>query len=141
MKLPTEKLKALRVSQYMATKLMTFLPELEISDAIEMLVRYKYTGAPVVDLAGNLIGMLSEKDCLKVAVRANTEGAAEALVGDFMTTAVDSVTPETSLFEVAQRFVNAPYKRMPVVEGGILVGQISRIDILRAIDEQLKGSR
>ena len=141
MKLPTEKLKAMRVRDYMATKLMTFLPELEISDAIEMLVRYKYTGAPVVDLKGTLIGMLSEKDCLKVAVRANAEGAAEALVGDFMTTAVDSVTPETSLFEVAQRFVNAPYKRMPVVEQGKLVGQISRIDILRAIDEQLKGSR
>ena len=141
MKLPTEKLKTMRVSEYMATKLMTFLPELEISDAIEMLVRYKYTGAPVVDLAGNLVGMLSEKDCLKVAVLGHTAGDAEALVGDFMTTKVDSVTPETSLFEVAQRFVNAPYKRMPVVQSGKLVGQISRIDILRAIDEQLKGSR
>jgi CBS domain-containing protein len=99
----------------------------------ELLVKHKYTGAPVVDAGGKLVGMLSEKDCLRVAVLANAEGASEALVGDYMTTAVDSVAPETHLLEVAERFVRAPYKRLPVVDGGKLVGQISRIDVLRAI--------
>jgi len=135
--LPIEKLKAMPVRRYMATKLMTFLPQLPISDAIEMLVQYKYTGAPVVDLAGNLVGMLSEKDCLKVAVRANTGEMGEALVGDYMTTKVDTTGPDATLLEVAERFVNAPYKRLAVVEDGKLVGQISRTDVMRAIKDLL----
>jgi CBS domain-containing protein len=139
-KLPTERLKTLTVRRYMATRLMTFAPELHIAKAIEMLVQNRYTGAPVLDPDGRLIGMLSEKDCLRVAVLANAEGAAAALVGDYMTTQVDSVTPETTLFEVAERFVGAPYKRLPVVEQGRLVGQISRIDVLRAIDELLRDA-
>ena len=140
-KLPTERLKTLTVRRYMATSLMTFAPEVHIAKAIEMLVKNRYTGAPVVDAAGRLIGMLSEKDCLRVAVLANSEGPAAALVGDYMTTQVDSVTPETTLFEVAERFVGAPYKRLPVVEQGKLVGQISRIDVLRAIDELLRDAK
>ena len=133
MKLPSEKLQGIPVKQYMASKVMTFLPELAISDAIEMLVQYRYTGAPVVDLSGKLVGMLSEKDCLRVAVRSGNVG--EALVGEYMTKAVESVTPEASLFDVAEKFTNAQYKRLPVVENGKLVGQISRADILRAIKE------
>jgi CBS domain-containing protein len=123
----------MKVRQYMATQLVTFVPEMKIAEAVRLLVKHKYTGAPVVGAGSVLVGMLSEKDCLRVAVLANAAGAAEALVGDYMTTEVDSVTPDTDLLDVAQRFVRAPYKRLPVVDGGRLVGQISRIDVLRAI--------
>ncbi len=133
MRFPTDKLQEMKVRQYMATNLLTFVPEMKIAEAVWRLVKQKYTGAPVLDARGKLIGMLSEKDCLRVAVLANTDGAGEALVGDYMTTEVESVTPDTDLLDVAQRFVRAPYKRLPVVEGGKLVGQISRIDVLRAI--------
>jgi CBS domain-containing protein len=135
--LPTDKLKSIPVRRYMATRLMTFSAETPIAEAVRMLVKNKYTGAPVVDAQGTLIGMLSEKDCLRVAVLANAAGAAAALVGDYMTTAVESVAPDASLFEVAERFVKAAYKRLPVVENGRLVGQISRIDVLRAIEALL----
>ena len=108
---------------------------MEVTRAIELLVRHKYTGAPVVDDGGRLIGMLSEKDCLKVAVMGNVEGVSPGLVGDYMTTAVDTVGPDTTLLEVAKLFVAAPYKRLPVLDGGRLVGQISRFDVLRAIHE------
>ena len=133
MKFPTEKLKGMAVRRYMATQVVTFTPEMRIREAVATLVKYSYTGAPVIDPDGTLVGMLSEKDCLRVAVLANAEGASEALVGDFMTTEVDSVAPDADLLDVAQRFVGAPYKRLPVVERGKLVGQISRIDVLRAI--------
>ena len=133
MSFPTARLKGMKVRQYMATQLVTFVPEMKIAEAVRQLVKHKYTGAPVVGAGGLLVGMLSEKDCLRVAVLANAEGAAEALVGDFMTTEVDSVAPNTDLHDVAQRFVRASYKRLPVVEDGRLVGQISRIDVLRAI--------
>jgi len=133
MRFPIDKLKGMKVRQYMATHLLTFVPEMKIAEAVMQLVKHKYTGAPVVDAGGKLVGMLSEKDCLRVAVLANMAGAGEALVGDYMTTDVESVMPDTDLLDVAQRFVRAPYKRLPVVDGGKLVGQISRIDVLRAI--------
>jgi CBS domain-containing protein len=66
-------------------------------------------------------------------VLANVEGVSPGLVGDYMTTAVDTVGPDTNLLDVAKLFVAAPYKRLPVVDGGKLTGQISRIDVLRAI--------
>src|SRR6185503_3578506 len=135
MKFPTEKLRGMPVRRYMATNVVTFTPEMRIAEAVAVLVKYSYTGAPVVDADLKLVGMLSEKDCLRVAVKANTAGAGEALVGDFMTTNIESVTPETDLLQVAERFVQAPFKRLPVVERGKLVGQISRIDVLRAIKE------
>jgi CBS domain-containing protein len=117
----------------MATRLVTFSPEMPIAEAVASLVRNKYTGAPVVDASGRLIGMLSEKDCLRVAVHANAAGAAAALVGDYMSTDVQSISPEATLLEAAERFVGAEFKRLPVVESGRLVGQISRIDVLRAL--------
>jgi CBS domain-containing protein len=88
-----------------------------------------------VDEDGHIVGMLSEKDCLKVAVLANYEGVSPGLVRDYMSPSVVSVTPDTSLLEVASRFVDAPFKRFAVVVDGKLVGQISRSDVLRAIDE------
>ena len=136
-RLPAEKLRSLRVREFMAQKVLTFSAEMPISDAVQALVKHRYTGAPVVDADGRLIGMLSEKDCLRVAVLANAEGAAEALVGDYMTTKVETVEPDTDLRDVAEGFMQAEFKRFPVVENGRLVGQISRADVLRAMDRLL----
>jgi len=137
-KLPTQKLKTLRVREFMASRIITFPPEMPISEAVGILVQHKFSGAPVVDAGGRLIGVLSEKDCLRVAVLGNAEGAAEALVGDYMTTQVETVEPDTDLLDVAEGFMQATFKRFPVVEDGRLVGQISRIDVLRAIDQLLR---
>jgi predicted transcriptional regulator len=132
---PMQKLGTLSVRKYMATKLVTFTPEMEVTQAIGVLVNNQYTGAPVVDESGALIGMLSEKDCLKVAVMANVQGVLPGLVGDYMTTKVDTIGPDANLLEVAKLFANAIYRRLPVIDRGKLVGQISRIDVLRAIQD------
>src|SRR5215212_2246942 len=99
MSFPTARLKGMKVRQYMATQLVTFTPDMKIAEAVRLLVKHKYTGAAVIGADGMLVGMLSEKDCLRVAVLANAEGAGEALVGDYMTTAVNSVASDTDLFE------------------------------------------
>ena len=48
------------VTQYMARKLITFTPEMDIRDAMKIILKYKISGAPVVSSTGDLIGMLSE---------------------------------------------------------------------------------
>jgi CBS domain-containing protein len=128
-------LSSVTTREYMATELITFSPYMDVMAALRMLVKHGHSGGPVVDDAGALVGMLSEKDCLKVAVLSNYEGVSPGLVRDFMAASVISVTPETTLLDVASRFIDAPFKRLPVVEGGRLVGQISRSDVLRAIDD------
>lgn len=127
-------LSTVTVRDYMATDLVTFTPDMAITSALSLLVKHGHSGAPVVE-DERLVGMLSEKDCLKVALVANFEGVEPGSVRDFMTADVATVAPDADLLDVASRFVDAPFKRLPVVENGRLIGQISRSDVLRAIHD------
>lgn len=127
-------LQSITAKDYMAANLVTFTPETAIFDAIRQLVEHSLSGAPVVDKLGNIIGMLSEKDCLKVALNAGYYGEHGGVVADFMSRNPVTVDAETSIVEVAQMFLGSAFKRYPVVTDNRLVGQISRSDVLRAID-------
>jgi CBS-domain-containing membrane protein len=113
----------------------TFAQDVDIGTAMRKMLRDKLNGVPVVDSEGRLCGMLTEKDCLRALVRQAMEGAAGASVREFMTANVDSVTPDTQLLDITQLFLERPYRKLPVVDpDGRVVGQVSRRDILRAID-------
>lgn len=121
----------------MATNLTTFTPELEISQAIKYLNTHKISGAPVVDERGTLVGMLSEKDCLQVALQSTYyEDWVGGVVSEYMTEELETVPDTASIVDVAEKFLKSSFKRYPVLdEDGELVGQISRSDVLRALDE------
>ncbi|MBL4743799.1 MAG: CBS domain-containing protein [Cycloclasticus sp.] len=129
-------LKSVLIKDYMATNLSTFTPDLPISEAIKFLNTHKISGAPVVDGRGNLVGMLSEKDCLQVALQSTYyEDWVGGEVSEYMTANVETVPDTSSIVDLADRFLKTPYKRYPVInEEGDLVGQISRSDVLRALD-------
>ena len=123
------------ITRYMATKLITFTPEVDIRDAIKIIVKKKISGAPVVNKDGDLIGMLSEKDCINTIIEGpyNREPQGKGTVGDFMSTNVKTVSVDKNVLDIAYEFALSQYRRFPVTENGKLVGQISRSDILRAI--------
>ncbi|NKF22165.1 CBS domain-containing protein [Solimonas marina] len=122
------------VRDYMSTKLMTFTPEMEVMNAVHQLVKSGFSGAPVVDVSGALVGMLSERDCLSVALVAAQDTCVAGPVSQYMSTSLQTVTADVSLAHLAGMFVsNSQFRRYPVVEGGKLIGQISRSDVLRAI--------
>jgi CBS domain-containing protein len=109
--------------------------EIDVGTAMHKMLRAKLNGVPVVDSDGRLCGMLTEKDCLRALVRQAVDGASSTTVGEYMATEVDSVTPETQLLDIAYLFLTHSYRKVPVVDpDGRLVGQVSRRDILRAID-------
>ncbi|MEJ2273318.1 MAG: CBS domain-containing protein [Woeseiaceae bacterium] len=127
-------IKSCLVKDYMTRTLVTFKPETSVLDAIHELVRHRIAGAPVVDDAGNLVGMLSELDCLKVALQAGYHGEYGGPVRDYMSSDVKTVNAEMSIVDLAQRFQDTRFRRFPVTDKNRLVGQISRRDVLRALE-------
>ncbi|MCP4301124.1 MAG: CBS domain-containing protein [Gammaproteobacteria bacterium] len=132
-------IKSCMVKDYMARTLVTFKPETDVLDAVHTLVKHRIAGAPVVDDEGNLLGMLSEFDCMKVALNAGYHGIWGGPVRDFMSDGVDTVDADMSIVDLAQVFINKKFRRFPVMQGTRLVGQISRRDVLRALEFLAKG--
>lgn len=122
-----------RVSDFMTGKLVTFRPDTDVLTAINQLVENAIAGAPVIDDEGNLVGMLSEYDCMDTVLTAAYHGDPGGPVSDFMITEVDTVDAGMSIVDVAQLFIASGYRRYPVLKDNRLVGQISRKDVLRAL--------
>lgn len=127
-------LKACSASDYMAASLITFTPDTPVLDAIHELLEKRISGAPVLDEQGHLVGMLSEQDCLKVALSAGYHGELGGRVSEFMVESVETIDASMNIVDVAQKFLTSHYRRFPVMDGNRLVGQISRRDVLRALE-------
>ena len=127
------------VKDYMARTLVTFKPDTDVLDAVHTLVKNRIAGAPVVDDEGNLIGMLSELDCVKVALQSGYHSQAGGPVSDYMSKGVVTVDAEMSIVDLAQQFLDSRFRRYPVMDANRLVGQISRRDVLRALEELSVG--
>ncbi len=123
------------VKDYMARQLVTLKPDDELLHAIHVLVEHKISGAPVLDKDDNLAGILTEKDCMKMAVNATYHSEYGGLVSDYMSTNVRVMDAGDSIVEAAERFVKNRYHRYPVMDDGRLVGQISRGDVIRALGD------
>ncbi len=126
-------IQSIAVKDYMSASLVTFAPDMDVMNAIDVLVKHRISGAPVVDERGNLVGLLSEKDCMKVAIQAGYYEQLGGQVKDYMTDNVVTVESEASVLEVAKMFMEKSPRRYPVVEDNRLVGQISRRDVLRSL--------
>ena len=127
-------LKSIKVSDYMAASLVTFKPDMEMRLAISLLVEKRISGAPVVDDHGNQVGVLSEQDCMKVALSAGYFDDYAGQVKDYMSAKVTTIDADTSILTLAQLFIDSPFRRYPVMQNNRLVGQISRRDVLRALE-------
>ncbi len=127
--------RSMLVKDHMATDLVTLHPEMEILRAAQVLISCDISGAPVLDRHGRLAGILTERDCIRVALHAGYHGEPGGLVRDFMTENPVSVSPDDTILELAERFISAKYRRYPVLDGGRLVGVISRRDVMRAMGQ------
>ncbi len=134
-------MRSVKVTEYMARRLLTFTPETKVFDALQMLLKKNYSGAPVVDEAGNLVGVLSEADLMRVAIQGSYHEDTSGLVGDFMNEKVVTISPDLDLYSVAEMFIKFHYKRFPVVSAGKLVGMISRRDVLLGVEDWVTGGR
>lgn len=106
-----------------------------VRDAVFILMTAQISGAPVIDVEKNLVGFVSEQDCIEKMLNDTFYCEESPSVTEVMNTDIKSVSPETSIVELAERMAKAPPKNYPVCENGKLVGLISRRLILKALLE------
>ncbi len=124
-----------RVEDFMTKDVVVAHPEMEAYDAILLLLKHKISGMPVVDDRGEVVGIISERDCLKTQVNAQYHELPTAFVKDLMSTDPKTITPHTEIMEVAEVFLASGFRRLPVLDEGRMVGLVSRRDVLRVIKE------
>jgi len=131
---------ALRVSDYMTRDLITFRPEQSVEQVIDTLIRHKISGGPVVNDKNELVGIISEGDCLKQISESRYYNMpmAQDNVEKRMISNVETIDGNMNIFDAANKFLESRRRRFPIVENGKLVGQISQKDILKAA-MKLKG--
>ena len=123
------------IEQHMATELISFSPEDDILHAVRVLLDKNISGAPVLDESGNLIGILSMKDCMEIVYNTAYHQDWGGKVEQYMSHEVEHIEADTSILTAAEKFLSSNFRRFPVLRNGQLVGQISRHDILRALDQ------
>lgn len=124
------------VTKYMvsAGNLITFNPDQTIQEVIDIIITKGISGAPVLDKDRKLVGIISEKDCLRIIVDQAYHNlpASDRKVSDYMTAKVKTLSSNSDVVEAANEFLNSPVRRLPILENGVLIGQVSRRDILKA---------
>ncbi len=128
----------LTARDFMTKKLVTLSPEMDVIDGVQRLLKNRISGAPVVDSDGKFVGVFSEKCAMQVLLDSAYEQLPSNEIRLFMDTEPQTIEPDTQLLSIAQVFLITTYRRLPVLEDGQLVGQVSRRDVMRAALDLLK---
>ena len=145
------------VRAYMSADVLTFSPDDNVQNAMQVMVDRGFDGAPVVDETGAVVGMLTTGDLIvqesqlhfptvlsflgatlerpsaKKHFDEDIRRALGASVGEVMSPEPQTVKEDDTLEQAATIMHDHNVSRLPVVRGGLLVGIISRTDIVRAI--------
>ncbi len=126
-------LRELTAQELMTPSPLSIRETASVREALAFLVDRGISGAPVIDKAGRAVGVLSQTDLL-IHDRETVGPVGPAPVGDLMTPAVFSVTPETPTVRVIEEMCALNVHRLFVVNrAGVLVGVVSALDVLRRL--------
>ena len=115
-------------------------PDMPLMEAMDVFLKHKISGAPVVDRGGRLLGMLSEKDCLKLlANKTYYHHFPAQTVEAYMTPAeqVQTVELNIDMQGLATLFLDNSFRKVPVMKNDRVIGQVSRRDVMRGIHKML----
>ena len=127
-----------KAREIMMRDILTVQEDVPIYLAIGILIQRGISGLPVVDTDDHLVGIITEKDMLRLV---NDETVAETqTVSDYMVREVKSFPQETDIDDIRNFLIARPFRRVPIVdEKGKVVGIISRRDIISYFLETRDG--
>jgi len=128
----------LKAKDIMTREVITVKQDTPIFESLELFLKNDITGIPVVEDDMTLVGILTEKDVLRLFYAQEDEG--EKTVNYFMTPSVINFDENESLQDVCDCLMTNPFRRIPVTSKGKVVGVISRPDIIRHILRSRGGS-
>jgi len=102
------------------------------------LIKHQLPGAPVVNKAGELIGYVSEFDCLEHLMQSSYYSDNSARVEDVMSTKLIMSRPDIQLIDLASTMNASKVNVMPIVENGKLIGVVSRRDVMQELIKNIK---
>lgn len=124
----------------MSTGLLTFDPDTDACDALRQLIQHRVSGAPVVDAAGCFLGSFSEKTSMRMLLDAIYEQRPVGSVAAHMDrTSERLIEEQTDFLSIAEIFLETVLRRLPVVRDGVLIGQVSRRDVLQTAQVLRRG--
>jgi CBS domain-containing protein len=126
-------MRSILVSDFMNHQPTVILSTANIRDAVILMLEKKIIGVSVVDEDHNLAGYLSEQDCVAQMLNVVFHSEEPGPVHEVMAKDVMTVTPETTVVELAETIITARPKNYPVIDDGKLVGLISRTEVLQAL--------
>ncbi len=129
-----------KVKEHMSKAFISLKKDLTIAEASTALLKMNLTGAPVVGDQGELLGFLSEKDCLKFSLDSKYYNHTPSKVENFMSKKVMTLSPEDSLLHVVELFLKNNFQIYPVVDDHRVVAVISRRMILEAVTKMKQTS-
>ncbi len=109
-------------------------PDTPVYEALDLLIAKKLSGIPVLD-GDHLVGFLTEKDCLRLQATTHMYNMTGRKVRDIMSSINETLHPANDLLSAAQVFLTCNFAALPVIEGGKLVGSITRQSIILAVQQ------
>ena len=126
---------SLTARELMSSPVRSIRPETSVGEAHRILLRYGHSGLSVVDTGDRLAGIISRRD-IDIALH---HGFSHAPVKGYMTPQLKTIAPDTLLPEIESLMVTYDIGRLPVLENGLLVGIVTRTDVLRELHQQKKA--
>lgn len=120
---------------YVTTQPVLVKPDTNIFNVIHELIVHRVSGVTVVDDDNNVLGVISEFDCLKAILDGSYYNEVNGTAADVMSTEVESLSNDVDIIEVAKRMLESKRRRMPIVKDGKFVGQLSVRSILKAVKD------
>ena len=128
---------------YMSRNFLSFSPDMEILEALAAIVEANISGGPVIDRFGNLVGVLTEIDCLRAALEAGYHDTKGGKVREYMRQPVKTVDVDDSLMDIARMFREESdyYRGFAVMKNNRVVGRIGLRQVLRGLQEMTQETR